>query len=89
LEPEHAQQLLDAYELFIDIDGLARVVDLDQIAAHDYNLNIPLYVVAADTGENVTLADALADLEAAQAKAAESRTALETELAKWGLEVSA
>ena len=37
---------------------------------NDYNLNIPLYVAPADTGEKVTLADALADLEAAQAKAA-------------------
>ena len=85
LEPEHAEQLLDAYELFSDIDGLARVVDLDEIAGNDYNLNIPLYVAPADTGEKVTLADALADLEAAQAKAAETRVALEAELAKWGL----
>ena len=35
----------------------------------------------------MTLADALADLEAAQAKAAETRVALEAELAKWGLGV--
>lgn len=89
LEPEHAQQLLDAYELFVDIDGLARVVDLDEIAANDYNLNIPLYVAPPDSGEKVTLADALADLEAAQAKAAETRVALEDELAKWGLGMSA
>jgi type I restriction enzyme M protein len=89
LEPEHAQQLLDAYGLFRDIDGLARVVDLGEIAGNDYNLNIPLYVAPADTGENVTLADELADLEAAQAKTAETRVALEAELAKMGLGVSA
>jgi type I restriction enzyme M protein len=89
LEPEYAQQLLDAYELFSYIDGLARTVDLDEIAGNDYNLNIPLYVAPADTGEKVTLADALSDLEAAQAKATETRVALETELAKWGLGVSA
>ena len=89
LEPEHAQQLLDAYELFSDIDGLARVVDLDEIAGNGYTLNIPLYVAPADTGEKVTLADALADLETAQAKVAETRGALESELAKWGLGVSA
>ena len=89
LEPGHAQQLLNAYELFIDIDGLARVVDLDEIAAHEYNLNIPLYVAPADTDEKVTLANALADLEAAQTRAAESRAVLEAELAKWGLGVTA
>ena len=38
--------------------------------ANDYNLNISLYVAPADSGEKVTLADALADLEAAQARAA-------------------
>ena len=89
LEPEHAEQLLNAYELFTDIDGLARVVELDEIAGNDYNLNIPLYVAPADVGQKVTLADGLADLEAAQAKAAETRRALEAELAKWGLGVSA
>ena len=85
LEPEHAQQLLDAYETFGDIDGLSRVVDLDEIAGNDYNLNIPLYVAPADTGEKLTLEQALADLEAAHARAAETRSALEAELAKWGL----
>lgn len=91
LEPEHAEQLLDAYTSFIDIDGRSRVVELDEIAANDYNLNIPLYVAPADSGERITLDQALADLEAAHAKAAETRAALETELSKWGLgqEVSA
>jgi type I restriction enzyme M protein len=85
LEPEHAQQLLDAYELFSDIEGLARAVDLDEIASNDYSLNIALYVAPADTGEKATLADALADLESAQAKARGTRSALEVEFAKWGL----
>jgi type I restriction system adenine methylase HsdM len=87
LEPERAEQLLDAYELYDDIDGLARVVSLDEIATNDHNLNIPLYVAPAETGEKVTLADALANLEAAQARAAQTRADLEAELAKWGLGV--
>jgi type I restriction-modification system DNA methylase subunit len=85
LEPEHAQQLLDAYEAFGDTDGLSRVVDLDEIAGNDYNLNIPLYVAHADTGEKLTLEQALADLEAANMRVAKTRSALEAELAKWGL----
>lgn len=85
LEPAHAQQLLDAYETFGDVDGLACVVEIDEIAGHDFNLNIPLYVAPADTGGQVTLEQALADLEAAHAAGHETRTALEVELAKWGL----
>lgn len=91
LEAEHAAQLLDAYELFNDVEGFARVVDADEIAANDYNLNIPLYVAPTSSGEEVTLADALASLEAAHARSAATRAALEAELAKWGFgqEISA
>ncbi len=85
LEPENAQQVLDTYQAYADVDGLSRVVDLDEIAGNDYNLNIPLYIAPADAGENLTLAQALADLEAAHQRATETRAALEAELAKWGL----
>ena len=85
LEPEHAQQLLDAYEAYEDLNGLARVVGLDEIAGNDQNLNIPLYVAPADTGEKLTLEQTLADLETAHARATETRAALESELAKWNL----
>lgn len=85
LEPEHADEILAAYELFTEIDGLSRVVDLTEITDNDYNLNIPLYVAPADTGEKVTLAEALTNLETAHATTIQTRIALETELATWGL----
>lgn len=85
LEPEHADALIKAYAGFVDVDSRARVATLDEIVANDFNLNIPLYVAPADTGEKITLATALANLETAHAKAAETRAALEAELAKWGL----
>ncbi len=85
LEPQHEQELFEAYASFADIDGRARVVDLDEIESKNFNLNIPLYVAPADDGEEMTLADALANLETAHARAKETRAALEAELAKWGL----
>lgn len=85
LEPEHADELFMAYEGFGDIDGRAHVANHAEIEGNDFNLNIPLYVAPADTGEKITLADALANLEAAHAKAQETRAAFEAELAKWGL----
>jgi type I restriction system adenine methylase HsdM len=85
LEPEHVQQLLDAYRQFGDREGLARVVDLDEISANDSSLNIPLYVVPPNAGETVTLAKALADLKAVQAEVARTRAALDAELTNWGL----
>ncbi|MEJ1089990.1 class I SAM-dependent DNA methyltransferase [Microbacterium sp. Mu-80] len=85
LEPEHAKALFDAYRGFADIEGRAYAVDLAEIEGNEFNLNIPLYVAPADTGEKITLADALANLEAAHARTQETRAALEAELAKWGL----
>lgn len=84
LEPEHAQIILDAYATYADVDGLARVVPLDEIADHDYNLNIPLYVSAA-ADEVLTLPDALANLEVAHVRAAGTRSALEAQLSSWDL----
>ncbi|SDL40957.1 class I SAM-dependent DNA methyltransferase [Arthrobacter sp. ok362] len=85
LESEHAEELLDTYESFTDIEGRARVIDLEEIAGNGYNLNIPLYVAPADTGKRITQEQALIDLNAAHTMAAETRAALEAELAKWGL----
>jgi type I restriction enzyme M protein len=85
LEPEHARKLLAAYQSYDVIDGLARVVGLDEIAGNDHNLSIPLYVAPADTGEKLTLEQALADLETAHEAARRTRADLEAELAKWGL----
>ena len=54
LEPEHAEQHpRQLTRGSRDVDGLARVVDLDEIAGNDYNLNISLYVAPADTARQV------------------------------------
>jgi type I restriction system adenine methylase HsdM len=85
LEPGHAETVLNAFRTFRDDDGLAKVASLREIEGNDFNLNIPLYVAPADTGDQVSLAQALADLEAAKVAAARTRATLEAELAKWGL----
>ncbi|SBW19231.1 DNA methyltransferase [Candidatus Protofrankia californiensis] len=85
LESEHAEALLRAYRAFADEPGFAHVATAEEIKGNDHNLNIPLYVEPASPAEQVTLRQALADLEAAQANAARTRAALEAELAKWGL----
>jgi type I restriction enzyme M protein len=85
LEPEHGAALLKTYQAFVDEPGLATVATLADIAASGFNLNIPLYVAPAGDGDQPTLEQALADLEAAHAAARATRAALEAELAKWGL----
>jgi type I restriction system adenine methylase HsdM len=86
-EPENAKQILDAYELFSDVDGLSHVTALDEIASNDFNLSIPLYVSPATSRDQMSLEQALTDFKAAHATAKQIRADLETELTKWGLSV--
>ena len=44
LKPEHQQSILQAFNDFASNDGFAAVATLEQIAANDANLSIPLYV---------------------------------------------
>jgi len=70
LRGTHQTKILDAYRGFADIDRFAAVATLDQIADKGYSLAIPLYVAgakAADAGEQVNVANAVADWRAAAA----------------------
>ena len=44
LLPQHVDHIYEWYRDFKDVAGVARVVKLEEIAANDYKLNIPLYV---------------------------------------------
>ncbi|WP_237688655.1 type I restriction-modification system subunit M [Arthrobacter sunyaminii] len=85
LEPEHTARLLRAYQEYDDVDGMARVVGVEEIEGNGGNLSIPLYVAPAATDDSLTLPDALMGIETANAHAAETRAALDAELIKWGL----
>mgnify|MGYP002396950192 CR=1 FL=1 len=41
LLPEHVQRIYAWHREFQDVEGVALVVNLDQIAANNHNLNIP------------------------------------------------
>ncbi|WP_347976175.1 class I SAM-dependent DNA methyltransferase [Microbacterium sp. ProA8] len=85
LEPEHARAILDAFERFEDIEGLAHVADRAEVEANGFNLNIPLYVAAIQDAAEPTLTEALNRLEKAHTRARTTQHALEQELAQWGL----
>jgi type I restriction enzyme M protein len=44
LKAEHLERIAAAYRAFSDEPGFARAAMLDDIAAQDYSLSIPLYV---------------------------------------------
>lgn len=75
LMPEHVERIGAWYQGFADVAGVARVVGMEEIASHEHNLNIPLYVEPPKNQETLTVDEAMARLrESAEAAfAAEDR----------------
>ena len=60
LKPKHQDVLLNAYRGFTDVDGLATVATLDEIAANEYSLSIPLYVTSTEkSSDSVSVLEAV------------------------------
>ena len=75
LLPEHVDNIHRWYEGYQDVEGLCRVVTLDEIRENDFNLNIPRYVEPVIEEESMTIDQAITNLrESLQAAyAAEDR----------------
>jgi type I restriction enzyme M protein len=59
LLPAHVERIHQWYRDYKDVEGIARVVTLDEIAANDHNLNIPRYVEPKNEHEVVTVGKAM------------------------------
>jgi type I restriction enzyme M protein len=57
------QTLADAFQNYADVEKLARVVDIDEIAANGFNLNISRYVQTGADAETVDVTAELAKLQ--------------------------
>jgi len=65
LEPEHVEQIFAWYRAYKDVEGVARMVTLDEIVENDWNLNIPRYVEPVIEEETLTVAEATQHLKQA------------------------
>jgi type I restriction enzyme M protein len=59
LLPEHVERIHGWYRDYHDVEGIARVVTLDDIAANDHNLNIPRYVEPKNEQEVLSVEEAM------------------------------
>jgi type I restriction enzyme M protein len=75
LLPEHVERIDGWYRDFQDVEGVARVVTLDEIAANDHNLNIARYIEPINAQEVLTVEESMKRLQesAKAAFAAEDR----------------
>ena len=69
LLPEHLERIYGWYCNYKDVEGAARVVTLDDIAANDHSLSIPRYIAPKDDREALTADQAMKRL-AVSARAA-------------------
>jgi len=76
LLPEHVERIHGWVRDYTDVEGVARVVTLDEIAANDHNLNIPRYVEPEVEQDAITVEEAMKRLR----ESAEGAFAAENEL---------
>jgi type I restriction enzyme M protein len=78
LLPQHVEQINGWYRDYADVDGVARVVALEEIAENDHNLNIPRYVEPKVQQEVVSVEEAMTNLR----KSAQAAFAAEQKLVR-------
>lgn len=78
LEPEHALEIQRWFEKFEDVPDAVRIVNLDEIKAEDWTLNISRYVLPPLQEDIPALPDAIAAFKEALARCRDAETRLAT-----------
>lgn len=68
LRDEDIEKIVTAYDVWEDKDKYCRVVDLEEIADNDYNLNIARYVDTTEEEEEIDVQEALDELRKLEAE---------------------
>lgn len=85
LLPDQAQQVVGWYRAFEDVEGVARVVGLEEFAANGFNLNITRYVERKVDAVEITVEEAVANLKESLEAAYAAEDRLRELLMKEGL----
>jgi type I restriction enzyme M protein len=85
LLPEHVDRIYGWYRAYKDVDGIARVVTLEEVASNDYNLNIPRYITPNDERKVLTVEAAMRQLRESARAAFEAEDKLIEVLKREGL----
>ncbi len=78
LDKEHVDQLFGWYRGYADVENFVKVLDMEEIAENDYNLNIPLYVEKIIEDNLPTVEEAVADLKKAWKESQEAEEKFKT-----------
>jgi len=62
LSDENINKIVEAYRKFSNIEGFSRAVDIKDIAANDYNLNVTLYAMPIEEKEHIDILKEFSEL---------------------------
>jgi len=85
LLPEHVEKIYGWYRDYQHVEGIARVVTLEEIAGNDHNLNIPRYIEPKNQQEVLTVEEAMNRLRQSAARALDAEEKLIAILMREGL----
>jgi type I restriction enzyme M protein len=74
---KNIEKIAGAYRSFGEEKGFSRVVGLDEIRQNDYNLNVTLYVMAEEEGEQIDIAKEFTELKELERQRQEVASKLE------------
>jgi type I restriction enzyme M protein len=82
LGKSHIDKIAGAYKSFSEEKGFSRVVPLDEVKQNDHNLNVTLYVMPDEEGEEIDIVKAYSELKAAEKERREIANKLEQYLSE-------
>jgi type I restriction enzyme M protein len=88
LLPEHVGRIFAWYRDYEDVEGIAKVVTLADIAANDYNLNITRYVERKNEEKMLSVEEAIEQLRKSASAAFDAERKLVSVLAENGILVT-
>jgi len=77
LGEKNIEKIVNAYREFKNIEGFAKVVSIEEIAKNDYNLNVTLYVVPIEEGEEINIAEEFEELKKIETERRDAERKLE------------
>ncbi|MEM0327966.1 MAG: type I restriction-modification system subunit M [Thermoproteota archaeon] len=77
LSDENIRRIAEAYKNFRDVKRFAKVVSLEEVRANNYNLNVTLYVMPVEKGEEIDIKKEFSELKELEKEREEIRKKLE------------
>ena len=77
LSDENIKRIAEAYRKFEDVTGFCKVVNIEEVRSNDYNLNVTLYVMSVQEGEQIDIIKEWSELKELEREKQEITSKLE------------